>query len=122
MTKSENPIKDKAYLFAKEMVFLHKRLSSEKEFVLSKQVLKSGTSIGANIEEAQQSQSRNDFLSKMQIALKEAYETRYWISLLGDTGYIPKENKEQYLKYITEIIKILAVIVSRTRHNAKLKK
>lgn len=119
MNNSDNPIRDKAYLFAKEMIFLQKRLASEKEFVISKQLLKSGTSIGANIEEAQQSQSRNDFLSKMQIALKEAYETRYWIRLLGDTGYISKDSRETYLQYITEIIKLLSVIVSRTRRNAK---
>jgi len=117
MKNPPNPIREKSYSFAKEMILLQKRLSSKREFVLSKQLLRSGTSIGANIEEAQQSQSRKDFLSKMQIALKEAYESRYWIRLLGDTGYISESYTSQYLIYITEIIKILSVIVSRTRKN-----
>lgn len=122
MTIISNPIRDKSYAFAKEMVLLQKRLASNREYILSKQLMRSGTSICANIEEAHQSQSRRDFLSKMQIALKEAYESRYWIRLLGDTGYIPQANKDKYLEYITEIIKILAVIVSRTRANLNSKK
>jgi len=121
MTNPPNPIRDKSYAFAKEVVLLQKRLVSKKEFVLSKQLLRSGTSICANIEEAHQSQSRKDFLSKMQIALKEAYEARYWIRLLTDTGYIQTDHGEKYLEYISEIIKILAVIVSRTRDNIKKK-
>ena len=116
MTARYNPILDKTYLFAKEMISLYQGLASKKEYILSKQVLKSGTSVGANVEEAQQSQSRNDFISKMQIALKEAYETRYWIRLLGDTGYISKEHRDRYLLSITEIIRILAVIVARSRN------
>ena len=119
MLNKPNPIRDKSYIFAKDRVLLQKRLASGKEFVISKQVMKSGTSIGANIEEAHQSQSRKDFLSKMQIALKEAYETRYWIRLLGDTGYISKDSATSYIEGVTEIIKILAVIVSRTRNNLK---
>lgn len=119
MIDKPNPIREKSYAFAKEMILLQKRLASEKEFVISKQLLRSGTSIGANVEEAHQAQGRKDFLSKMQIALKEAYETRYWISLLGDTGYISSQYKNSYLAYITEIIKILAVIVSRTRKKLK---
>ena len=122
MNNPDNPIREKTYCFAKEMVLLNKRLVMKKEFIISKQLLKSATSIGANVEEAQQSQSRGDFLSKMQIALKEAYETRYWIRLLGDTGYIEKSPKESYLKYLDEILKILSVIVSRTRKGSSQKK
>lgn len=119
MTDSPNPIRDKSFTFAKQMVLLNKRLAEQKEFVLSKQVLRSGTSIGANIEEAHQSQSRKDFLSKMQIALKEAYETRYWIMLLTETGYIDRKQGDHYVTQVTELIKILAVIVSRTRKKLK---
>lgn len=121
MDHSENPIRDKTYSFAKEIVLLQKRLSLQKEFTISRQLLKSGTSIGANVEEAQKCHSRNDFISKMQIAVKEAYETRYWLRLLGDTGYIPKEARGKYIQYIDEIIKILSVIIARTKQNSSKK-
>ena len=82
-------LKDKSYAFAIRVVQLYKHLSStKKEFVLSKQVLRSGTSVGALIREAEFAQSKKDFISKMSISLKEANETVYWIDLLKDTGYL----------------------------------
>ena len=90
---SESIVYQKAYLFAIEIVKLYKYLSAEKkEFVLSKQVLRSGTSIGANVNEAISSESKKDFVHKLGIALKEARETAYWLSLLKDSGYINIEH------------------------------
>ena len=79
---SQSIVREKSFAFAPEIISLYKQLQSEKEFVLSKQMLRSGTSIGANIEEALAGQSRRDFLAKMSIASKEARETRYWLVLL----------------------------------------
>ena len=85
--KEDNVIVDKSKAFAVRIIRLYQHLSSDKkEFVLSKQVLRSGTSIGANVKEASRAQSKADFISKMQIALKEASETEYWIELLQETG------------------------------------
>ena len=78
---SENIVRQKSFQFALEIVSLYKQLQGEKEYVLSKQLLRSGTSIGANIEEAVTAQSRRDFLAKMSVASKEARETRYWLVL-----------------------------------------
>ncbi len=87
--KKDNIIQEKSYDFAVKIVKLYKRLSQEKkEFVLSKQLLRSGTSIGANIEEAIGGQSRKDFYAKLTIAYKEARETHYWIRLLKDTSFL----------------------------------
>lgn len=91
----ENGVKDKSYAFAIRVVRLYKFLSTEKrEFVLSKQLLRSGTAIGALIKEAEHGQSKADFLHKMNIALKEANETEYWLILLRDTGYLSHEQFE----------------------------
>jgi four helix bundle protein len=79
---SQSIVREKSFAFALEIISLYKQLQNEKEFVLSKQMLRSGTSIGANIEEALAGQSRRDFLAKMSIASKEARETRYWLVLL----------------------------------------
>ncbi len=85
----ENAIKDKSKAFALRIIKLYRYLSEEKhEFILSKQVLRSGTSVGANIREAQRGQSKPDFYSKMSIALKEADETAYWLELLYESGFI----------------------------------
>ena len=83
----ENILKDKSYAFAVRVVKAYRRIVHEqKEFVLSKQLLRSGTSVGANIAEANQAQSRADFISKLSISLKETVETEYWLCLLRDTG------------------------------------
>ncbi len=100
-------IYDKTLNFAKRIVKMSKYLQKEKkEFVLSKQILRSGTSIGANVSEAKYAQSTKDFLSKFLIALKEANETEYWLILLEDE-YLTDKEVETLMKDLKEIIKIL---------------
>ena len=112
---NKNIVKEKSFDFAIRIVKLYKYLMEEKkEFVLSKQVLRSGTSIGANINEAQQAQSKKDFLMKMNIALKECTETRYWIDLLSATDYINQEQKNSIINDCIELEKLLTSIVKTT--------
>jgi len=111
-----NPLKEKSYALAIEIVKLCKKLATEKkEYVLINQLLKSGTSIGANIREAEFAQSKADFASKMSIALKEAAETEYWIMLLRDTLYIDGDTARKILDYNTEILKMLISTVKKTK-------
>ena len=119
--KEENLIKEKTYSFALEIVKLYRYLSAEKkEFVLSKQILRSGTSIGANIEEAQAAQSKKDFLSKISIANKEAKETLYWLRLLNDSDYIQNyHNKDVLFDEINSIINILTKIIKTLQERQK---
>ncbi len=114
---AESLIKDKSYCFALEIIGLYKVLLKQNEFVLSKQLLKSGTSIGANVEEALAGQSRADFLSKMSIASKEARETNYWLRLLKDSGIISKTEIEPLLAESEAIANILTSIVKTTAQN-----
>ena len=108
----ENIVKDKSYAFALRIVKLSQILIAEhKEFVLSKQLLRSGTAAGALIREAEHAQSRADFVNKMNIALKEANETDYWLSLLKDAGYISLEGYNSLNKDVQELVKLLASIV-----------
>ena len=110
-----NNIENKTFDFAVRSVNLYKFLCNEKkEFVLSKQVLRSGTSIGANVAEAQKAQSRPDFNAKLNIALKEANETYYWLRLLYKTEYISDEAFISLEKDINEIISILVTICKQT--------
>ncbi len=115
----ENVIADKSKAFALRIIRLYKYLIAEKnEYVLSKQVLRSGTSIGANVRKAIRGQSKADFYSKMNIALKEASETEYWLELLGESGYIEKEHFNSIHSDCQEIISILVAIVKcRTNKN-----
>ena len=109
---SESIVKDKSYQFAIRIVNAYKYLiSSQKEFVLSKQMLRSGTAVGALIREGIHAQSRPDFLNKMNIALKEAYETEYWISLLHDTGFFSVDLYESIHEDSVELVKLLTSIV-----------
>jgi four helix bundle protein len=109
--KSENPVRDKSYAFALRIVMLYRMLSEEKrEFVLSKQVLRSGTSIGANIEEALGGQSGKDFQSKLLIAYKEARETLYWLRLLHDSGYIDDKTFDSLNLDCNELLRLLGSI------------
>ncbi|WP_424964262.1 four helix bundle protein [Ekhidna sp.] len=106
--KKENVILDKSYSFAIEIIECYKTLTSEaKEFVLSKQLLRSGTSIGANVEEANGGYTKKDFKYKMSIAYKEARETKYWLRLLMDTNYIEVGKAELLLEDCEQILKIL---------------
>ena len=102
--------------FAKRIVFLRKYLTTsvdDKEYVISKQLLRSGTSIGANIAEAEHPQSNADYLNKVSIALKEANETKFWIRLLKECGYITSEEESYLLNDCCTIIKILVSIVNK---------
>ena len=109
---TESIVKDKSYQFAIRIVNAYKYLtSSQKEFVLSKQMLRSGTAVGALIREGIHAQSRPDFLNKMNVALKEAYETEYWISLLHDTGFFSVDLYESIHEDSVELVKLLTSIV-----------
>jgi four helix bundle protein len=110
----------KAYEFAIRIVKAYQYLREEKkEYVLSKQMLRSGTSIGANIAEANGAISTADFSNKMSIAYKECLETKYWLSLLKDTGYISKGSFESMYSDADELGRILFAILRKTRINKK---
>ena len=109
----ENLIQGKSFDFSLSIIQLYKKIQGNKEFMLSKQVLRSGTSIGANIEEAVAAQSKKDFLHKMSIASKEARETRYWLKLLNQSKLV-EFDYTVYLNQIEEIINILTKIVKTT--------
>ena len=116
--KADNQIVLDSKAFAIRIIKLYKYLSEEKkEFVISKQILRSGTSIGANISESIFAQSRMDFVSKMSIALKEASETKYWLDLLMETEYITKMQYESITDDISKIIGTLVNIVNSTKNN-----
>lgn len=118
MENKENPLKDKSYKFALRIVKLYKHLSEEKkEFVLSKQVLRSGTSIGANIAEGNQAQSKSDFIHKLSISHKEAFETEYWLCLLRDAEYITEKQAESLIIDCQEIQKILTSSIKTAKTN-----
>ena len=113
-----NTVSDKSKDFAVRIVKMYKYLCEEKhENVLSKQVLRSGTSIGANIAEAQGGQSRKDFIAKMSIALCESRETAYWLELLERTEYITSEQYESIASDCDELLKLLVAIVKSSRMN-----
>ena len=107
----ENIIEQKSFEFAKRIVNLSKYLVNEKkEFVLSRQITKSGTSIGANVAEAQNAQSNKDFISKITIALKETGETKYWLKLLHETDYITEKEYNSLFNDCEELYKMLSSI------------
>lgn len=106
---------DKAYKFAIRIVNLCKLLIDRKEYVLSKQLLRSGTAVGALMREAEHAQSKADFINKVNVALKEANETDYWIMLLKDTGYITESEYLSLSIDCKELIKLTASIVKTTK-------
>ena len=117
--KTENIVCDKSLAFAIRIVRLYRYLTTEKqEYTLAKQLLKSGTSVGANIREALRGQSRQDFTAKMNIALKEIYESEYWIELLHETDYISRNEFESIFSDCRELTKLLTSIVKTTRTNS----
>ena len=118
----DNLIVEKTKGFAIQIIHLYLYLSKEKnEYVLSKQILRSGTSIGANVKEATQAQSKADFISKMSIALKEASETEYWLELLKETSFLSKNQFNEINKENESIIKIIPKIIktSKITHTKK---
>ena len=107
----ENIITKKAFAFSVRIVKLYKYLTAQKkEYIISRQVCKSGTSIGANIAEAQRAQSSADFVAKLKVALKEASETQYWLRLLCETEYISNQAFQSLHNDLVEILKILTAI------------
>lgn len=113
-----NIILDKSFDFALAIIEVYKKMRKEKEFVLSKQLLKSGTSIGANVNEATAGQSKKDFIAKMAIASKEARETNYWLRLI-QTSEIVSVDVRKVLKESDEILKILTAIVKTAQLSLK---
>jgi four helix bundle protein len=112
----DNLIVSKSKKFAIRIIRLYQYLLSEKkEYILSKQLLRSGTSIGANIKEAIQGQSKKDFTSKLQISLKEASETQYWIELLHETDYLDNTQFESMNADCIELIKLLTAIIKQSK-------
>ncbi|MDY0344126.1 MAG: four helix bundle protein [Lentimicrobium sp.] len=115
--KKDNIIQQKSFAFAIRVVNLYKHLTIEKkEFILSKQLLRSGTSIGANVEESIGGQSEKDFLSKLSIAYKEARESVYWLKLLQATNYLNEEQADSLLADAEEICRILGKIQVTTKN------
>ena len=112
----ENIIEIKSFDFAVRIVNLYKYLTDiKKEYVLSKQLLRSGTSIGANVAEAEQAQSRPDFVSKMNIALKETSETKYWIKLLKTTDFLSEKEISSLLANCVELEKLSVSIIKSSK-------
>ena len=118
--EKNNPVAEKSFQFAIRIVNLYRYLSSErKEYVLSKQLLRSGTSIGANVAEAQEPQSQNDFIAKLYIALKKASETKYWLRLLSATNYLTEKESGSLLRDCTELEKLLTAIIKTSKAKTK---
>jgi four helix bundle protein len=112
----ENLIQQKTYDFALKIINTSKQMQLNKEFVLSRQLLKSGTSIGANVEEAIGGQSRKDFLSKISIAYKEARETKFWLRLLRDSNSMDTAHSEELIYQVDEILRIIGSIQRTTKN------
>lgn len=116
----ENVVKAKSFSFAVRIVKLYQFLTNEhKEFVLSKQVLRCGTAVGAMVREAEHSESTSDFVHKLAIAQKEINETIYWLELLKETNYLSQEQFESINADAVELIKILTSIIKTTKSNRK---
>jgi four helix bundle protein len=115
----ENLIEKRTFEFALSIIQLYKELINEKEFIISKQLLRSGTSIGANVSEGTAGQSKKDFIAKMSIASKEARESKYWLKLLSQSN-LTKIDLESYLNEIDQLIKILTSIVKTAQENSQI--
>ena len=111
----KNVLKDKSYSFALRVVKLSQFLVELKEYVLAKQVLRSGTSIGANVEEAYQGESKMDFIHKLAIANKEAFETHYWLRLLRDSTLLTKSQAESMLTECDELQRMLIAAIKTSK-------
>jgi four helix bundle protein len=120
MTMRENVIKNKSFAFALRIVKMYKFLcDKKKEFIMSKQLLRSGTAICALVREAEQAESPADFIHKMAIALKEANETEYWIELLFQSSYLDETEFSSIKADLTELLKLLTSIIKTTKLNHK---
>ncbi|SFC11940.1 four helix bundle protein [Zunongwangia mangrovi] len=114
--KTENIIIDKTFNFSLSIISLFKKLQENKEFIISKQLLRSATSIGANVEEATAAQSKRDFINKMSIASKEARETKYWLRLLNDSELTTLDVLDE-IKEVNHIINIITKIIITAKNN-----
>jgi four helix bundle protein len=114
----ENLIQERSYSFALSAIALQKELVARREFVLARQMLKSGTSVGANVEEALAAQSRRDFLAKLSIARKEARECHYWLRLIRDSGLAPPSRIDPLVHEASALIRILTSIILSTRQRS----
>ena len=112
----ESIVQKKSFDFSLKIINLYKKLQEEKEFIISRQILRSGTSIGANIEEALAGQSKKDFIAKMWISSKEARETKYWLRLLKESN-LTKINVDDLINDIHELIRILTSIVKTSQES-----
>jgi four helix bundle protein len=116
---SKSIVRDKSFDFALRIIKLSQYLVEQKrEYVLSKQVLRSGTAIGALIREAEQGESKADFIHKLAIALKEAKETEYWLALLFHSDYVDEKSYESINTDVEELIKLLISIIKTSKHNS----
>jgi four helix bundle protein len=116
--KKENIVQEKSYAFALDIVCVTQKLiENKKEYVLSKQLLKSGTSIGANIEEAIGGQSKKDFFSKLSISYKEARETRFWVRLLSDSNILELPDQKRLMNSVEELLRIIGSIQKTIRNS-----
>jgi len=115
----ENIIKKKSFDFALRIVKLYQFLCDKKEFVLSKQLLRSGTAIGALVREAEHAESTADFIHKLSIALKEANESDYWIDLLHQSGYLDEVSYKSIQADLLELLKLLVSIIKSSKQNGK---
>ena len=118
-SKDDNVVVQKSYAFSLRCVRLYKYLCSrDGNYIIGKQLLRSGTSIGANVRETLRAQTRPDFITKLNVALKEASETEYWIELLRDSDYISSSQAESMLADCVELLKILTSIVKKSKENS----
>ncbi|KQK24940.1 four helix bundle protein [Chryseobacterium aquaticum] len=114
-SEKRNFLKEKSLLFSIDIVHLYKKLAENKEFVMSKQMLRSGTAVGALIREAEFAQSKADFINKLSIALKEANETQYWLELLFKTNFLNTELFHLHTKQNDELISMLAASIKTSK-------
>ncbi|WP_149205656.1 four helix bundle protein [Flavobacterium johnsoniae] len=114
--EKKNIIKEKSFAFAIDIVNLYRVLIEKKEFVLSRQVVRSGTSIGANIRESEHAQSKADFIHKLSISLKEANETEYWLDLLYETKYLSDIEFQNIKPKIIELLRLLTSIIKTSKN------
>lgn len=115
---SKNVVQEKSFEFSLTIIKLYKQMIAQNEYILSKQLLRSGTSIGANIEEATAGISKKDFIAKMSISSKEARETKYWLKLIDKSDLVEIDVKEE-LKQVEDLINILTSIVKTSQQNIK---
>lgn len=114
--REDNIIRNKSYIFSLKIIKIYQELTQEKrEFILSKQLIRSGTSIGANVEEAIGAQSKNDFISKLSISYKEARETLYWLQILTDSNFLTNKQSSSLIVDCEELLKILGSIIKTSK-------